>query len=54
MATKKTPVTTAKTEENETAKEEPKVKGKTPASISFVPAVCGLILAGEVINDIIK
>ena len=36
------------------SKEEPKVKGKTPASISFVPAVCGLILAGEVINDIIK
>ncbi len=32
MATKKTPVTTAKTEENETAKEEPKVTEKAKKS----------------------
>lgn len=28
--------------------------GRTPASISFVPSVAGLIIAGEVIKDIIK
>lgn len=27
---------------------------QVPASISFVPSVCGLIIAGEVIKDIIK
>lgn len=27
---------------------------RVPASISFVPSVCGLILAGEVIKDLIK
>ena len=27
---------------------------KTPASISFVPSVAGLIIAGEVIKDIIN
>lgn len=38
------------------SKEEPKkIKdSKTPASISFVPSVCGLIIAGEVIKDICK
>lgn len=36
------------------SKEEPVVKEKTPASISYVPSVCGLIIAGEVIKDIIK
>ena len=25
-----------------------------PGSISFVPSVCGLIIAGEVIKDLIK
>lgn len=35
------------------SKEEPKVKGTTPASISFMPSVCGLIIASEVIKDII-
>lgn len=36
------------------SKEEPK-KGQTPpASISFVPSVAGLIIAGEVIKDLIK
>lgn len=36
------------------SKEEPVVKEKTPASISYVPSVCGLMIAGEVIKDIIK
>lgn len=39
------------------SKEEPhrydKTNNRTPASISFVPSVCGLIIAGEVIKDII-
>lgn len=39
------------------SKEEPikhDVESRTPASISFVPAVAGMIIAGEVIKDIIK
>lgn len=36
------------------SKEEPVIKEQTPASISYVPSVCGLIIAGEVIKDIIK
>lgn len=42
------------------SKEEPKIDGATqdgkpiPASIAFVPSVAGLILAGEVIKDLIK
>ena len=36
------------------SKEEPVIKGHTPASISYVPSVCGLIIAGEVKKDIIK
>lgn len=38
------------------SKEEPIVleESKIPGSISFVPSVCGLIIAGEVIKDIIK
>lgn len=36
------------------SKEEPKVNGRTPASISFMPSVSGLIMAGEIIKDIIK
>lgn len=41
------------------SKEEPNKfyeadKGRTPASISFVPSVAGLIIAGEVIKDIIN
>lgn len=39
------------------SKEEPhrydKTNNRTPSSISFVPSVCGLIIAGEVIKDII-
>ena len=37
------------------SKEQPvNVGDRTPASISFVPSVAGLIIAGEVINDLIK
>lgn len=39
------------------SKEEPfknKTEPRTPMSISFVPSVAGLIIAGEVIKDIIK
>lgn len=36
------------------SKEEPiKVSGPTPASISFVPSVAGLLIAGEVIRDLL-
>jgi len=35
------------------SKETPVLKAKPPASISFVPPVAGLILAGEVIKDLI-
>ena len=31
-----------------------KQQSRVPASISFVPSVAGLIIAGEVIKDIIK
>lgn len=34
--------------------EKEKTKKQIPASISFVPSVAGLIIAGEVIKDIIK
>ena len=37
------------------SKEEPiKVESKEPASISFVPSVAGLIIASEVVKDLIK
>jgi len=36
------------------SKEKPVLNEKPPASISFVPPVAGLILAGEVIKDLIK
>ena len=37
------------------SQEEPLKQGeRTPASISFVPPVAGLILAGEVVKDLIK
>lgn len=37
------------------SEETPKTDGeRTPASISFVPSVAGLIIAGEVIKDIIQ
>jgi len=35
------------------SKESPKKQGKPPASISFVPPVAGLILAAEVIKDLL-
>ena len=40
------------------SKEEPRrfdeENKKTPASISFVPSVAGLILAGEVVKDLLQ
>ena len=37
------------------SEEEPRKSGnRTPASISFVPSVAGLMIAGEVIKDLIK
>lgn len=37
------------------SKEEPiKISSNTPASISFVPSVAGLIIAGEVVRDLIE
>lgn len=37
------------------SKEEPVKSGeRTPASISFVPSVAGLMIAGEIVNDFIK
>ena len=36
------------------SKEKPVTNQRPPASISFVPSVAGLIIASEVINDIIK
>ena len=37
------------------SKEEPiKTNLNTPASISFVPSVAGLLIAGKVIRDLIK
>lgn len=35
------------------SKEEPVVRKETPASIAFVPSVAGLIIAGEVIKDLV-
>lgn len=35
------------------SKEEPAVRRETPASIAFVPSVAGLIIAGEVIKDLV-
>ncbi len=36
------------------SKEEPVKSGSVPASCAFVPSVAGLIIAGEVVKDIIK
>ena len=37
------------------SKEEPvKTGSRTPGSISFVPPVAGLLIAGEVIRDLLK
>ena len=41
-------------EPGEVENEELKGKRTAPGSISFVPSVCGLIIAGEVIKDLIK
>ena len=34
------------------SKEQPKVKEKTVSSVSFVPSVAGMIIAGEIIKDL--
>lgn len=36
------------------SKEEPIIKSSPPGSVSFVPPVAGMIIAGEVIKDIIQ
>lgn len=37
------------------SKEKPiKTNTRTPGSISFVPSVAGLIIAGEVVKDLLK
>lgn len=36
------------------SKEEPVYKGRVPGSIAFAPSVAGLIMAGEVIKDLVK
>lgn len=36
------------------SEEEPVVSSRTPASISFVPAAAGLVIASEVVRDLIK
>ena len=36
------------------SKEEPVYKGRIPGSIAFAPSVAGLIMAGEVVKDIIS
>ncbi|MEG0918367.1 MAG: tRNA threonylcarbamoyladenosine dehydratase [Anaerovoracaceae bacterium] len=36
------------------SKEEPVVRANPPGSIAFVPAVAGLVIAGEVVKDLIK
>lgn len=35
------------------SEEEPRSTGDTPGSVSFVPSVAGLILAGEVVKDLL-
>lgn len=36
------------------SKEEPVVHTRTPGSISFVPSAMGLLIAGEIINEILR
>ena len=36
------------------SKEIPTIRATPPGSVSFVPSAAGLIIAGEVIKDIIK
>ena len=36
------------------SREQPVVKNVVPASVAFVPSVVGLIIAGEVIKDLVK
>ena len=34
------------------SREEPVINSRTPGSAAFVPSVCGLIMAGEVVKDL--
>lgn len=34
------------------SEEEPAAASRVPASVSFVPSVCGLVIAGEVVRDL--
>ena len=36
------------------SREEPLYRGRVPGSTSFVPSVAGLIIASEVIKDLVK
>lgn len=36
------------------SEEEPVIKRRVPASVAFVPPVAGLLMAGEIIGDILK
>ncbi len=45
---------TPKKEEAEQGQEENSPKRQTPGSVAFVPSVAGLIMAGEVIKDLVK
>lgn len=36
------------------SREEPVVKSRTPSSVSFVPSVAGLIMASEIVKDLLK
>ena len=50
---KKKPMTPLKSDESSDASSMLR-KRQTPGSTAFVPSVCGLIIAGEVVKDIIK
>lgn len=52
---KEKPISVGTVDESaDTACDESHVRRSTPGSISFVPAVAGLTMAGEIIKDIIK
>ena len=44
----------SKEEPIKTGAQDPESKKPIPASISFVPSVAGLLIAGEVVRDLIK
>jgi len=50
-----TPLAPASEDADRTSPEDPPVRRKdTPGSVSFVPSVAGLILAGEVVKDLTR